>query len=647
MVKKQTEQELLKVWRARLGRAKEVRREVDEKYWKKTLASYLGELKPEAWPKEDPWISVQKVFSAIRASLPNLLYSNPKFTLTPKKPLLMEDEQGQSVDMSYERAISQEIALNHTWGESVGSKHARVAILEAFLAYGVIKAGFSPEFCDDAKRGEFKYDENGDFLLGPGGLPILEKGEYLKDENGNVEFEEDGMPILHPGTLQRETFFIEAVHFRNMLHDPEGGPIFENHRWVAEEWVRPVKQVQADPNYRKKVRELVKGTEFTGKSGEDARRGLTISAARNDLDGFGQAVADDEERVRGYDIYDFETGEYLVLTDEVTGGTTQNQQFLRKEPIPKGIEHGPYRFLKFNETPNSWYPLPDAFPMAEVETQYNITASQEMRHREQAKNRYLEGPNAFREEEGGDGERLKFAHGPDNVLVKVNDPNAIRLADKGTLDGSHQMAIPQIRMDFAEVAAMPGEMAGVANSDTATQASIMQSNAEIRANDRRDNLVHTFLSEVGRMLLQSMQANAEMVFWAKLERPQDVPPFAFVEVSPKDLEGEFDIEVAIGSTMPRNSSHRLRLLIEMGTMISQNPQIAMSETYMKRLFEAADIRDKKLFEELKGIAQQFMQAQMQGGGGGAEGGQTQQVLQTALQSLFNSQGGAGTGAPVN
>jgi hypothetical protein len=343
----------------------------------------------------------------------------------------------------------------------------------------------------------------------------------------------------------------------------------------------------------------------------------------------------------------------MVLVEEVPSSSGSNDEFLLDMKIPVGIEHGPFVFLKFNEDPGRWYGRTDAEAMAKLELEYNLLRSQMLVHRNQAKTRYFEiGNQGFEGIEGGDAERQKFESGKSGTIVRIKNADGIQPARKDSVDNSVFSAIPNIRLDFSEMAGQPGEARGIADADTATQASLLASNADVRNNDRRDNLVQTFLADVARKLLQSAAANASQVAWVKIARtPEDPNPFSFKPVNPADLEGEFEVGVVMGSTQPKNSASRVQLYERILLLIGQNPILAASPILMRRMFEAIDLKDDKLIEELSKIGQAAL-GQMQGAPGGDAAGATDpsQVLgQIANQmgTAMNTQAGIPTGARAN
>jgi len=330
-----------------------------------------------------------------------------------------------------------------------------------------------------------------------------------------------------------------------------------------------------------------------------------------------------------------------------------NDDFLLDGPMPPGMEHGPYRFLKFTEDMGTeWYPIPDGIDMALLNQEYNVTRSQMMIHREHTKSRYMETPGAF-ETEGADAdeERAKFAHGPDGVTIKVSGPNALLPAPKAQLDQSFFAAIPNIAADFNEIAGMPGESRGVADADTATQASILAVGAETRNSDRRDNQVAAFLSQIGRMLLMSAQANAELdsLVLERVTQEAGMPPFLARRVTPEELKGEFEVEVAVGSTQPKNSPQTMNTILNLLNALAQNPGVGQYRGLIARVLDGMAI-DPLLAQEIAQVSESLMQQQQRAQGGSPEGpgGDVGQVIASMLgNGTGNAAAGAQTDAPSN
>ena len=602
-----------------------------------------GNSRPKWWSPEDFWIHIGKLKAAIRAAVPSLLYRDPEYKVFPAAKDVEAD-----VDVAYSRSKAKGMWLNHWWRESHGSQHARIGIQNAFFDIGCVKAGYRCQFQDDDRRGVEAFDDEGNYILDENGDPTLERGEWSVDENGEVRRDQYGLPVTHPGTVCKEKFFVEVIDCRNMLFDVDSGADFFQHRFVIEQWLRPLEEVKHDPRFPRSVRRRLKATETLSSDGEMKNPQAVVSASEAGTTS--DAVTRDQEMIRGYDIYDFQNDEYMVLPESGLEGT--NEEFMLDGPMPPGMEQGPYRFLKYTEdTGSEWYPIPDATDMALVNVEYNLTRSQEFIHREHTKTRYEVLDGTF----SGDGidaeeEMSKWARGPDAAAVKVARLGGIQPLNKGQLDGSFMRATPQIALDFNEVGGMPGEMRGVADSDTATQASILATGAEIRNNDRRDNQVATWLQQIGRVMLMSGQANAELdtLVVEKVVEATGVAPFRAVRLTPEELQGEFEVTLEIGSTQAKNDPRVLQQIQGLLANIGQNPVLGLFKGLNRRLLDGMGL-DPVLSEEIFDASMAFIESQQKPAQGSPEGVPSQQgqQLQQMLMGQASAAGGAPTGAPVN
>jgi hypothetical protein len=649
-----TKKERIALWRGRIRYAKEK----SDAFYKGSgvegeinwcpgvdfaIAAYRGEDRPQWWSPQDCYIRVNKVKAAIRAALPSLLYKDPAFQVYPAA-----NDVENGVDVAYERSKAKAAWLNHWWRESHGTQHARVGIQNAFFSIGVAKAGYRCDFDDDPKRGVFAKDENGEYILGPDGDPELEKGEYLTDEDGEIIRDQYGVPCLHPGKVCKEDWFVESVDCRNMLFDVESGSDFFQHRFVIETRILPLQAVKENPNYPAGARKRLTSTQSL--RGKETQRKDVFVRSDADMEADQVTIEKDEERITLYEIYDFENNRFMVLPE---GGLhDENDEFLRDGPMPPGMEHGPYRFLKFTEDVGTeWYPIPDAIDMALVNREFNLTRSFGMIHLSHTKTRYGESPNAF---DGAavnaEEEREKWRNGGDATLLKLSGPGAIFPLEKATLDGSFQMQTAAIALDFNEVAGMPGEMRNIADADSATQASILATGAEQRNNDRRDNQVQNWLNEIGRVLLMSGQANAELdtLVVEKVIEQEGVAPFKAVKLTPEELQGEFEVTIQAGSTQAKNDPRVLQQLATFLANIGQNPVLGLFKGLNRRILDGMGL-DPVLADEVWDASMAFLESQQKPAQGSAEGpaGPAGQQLQQMLMGQPSAAGGAPTGASVN
>lgn len=644
-----TKTERIQVWRARLARARAMRDDWIKDVVKPNVQAIWEIDKPEYWPDDDAWINVPLIFSSIRSTLPTLLFSDPEFRTTPRRPI--PGPTGE--DVSWERSQAGAMMLNQAWREAEGKKNARVAIQNSLFAMGVLKSGYAPHFADDESRGEFFYDEFGNVQMFRDGYvwtpgmppPELAQGDYRRDENGEVIIGDDGYPELDPGKLVHEEWFCDTVDPCAMLFDPEGGNVFKTtHRWVAEEWVRPLSEVRADTRIPAAIRKRIQATESLTSG---TTREVIYSTDTDPMGG--DAVEDDAARVRGYDIFDFLENRYMVIAAEGSDGG--NDEFLIDRKIPPGIEKHPYSFCRMNEKFNAWYPAPDVSAMAPIQQEYSEYRSIKKIHRDHARNRYAEAENAFWGD-NQDEQREMLASGPDGAIIKAR-ADLIKPIDKATRDAAFDRDGLEIRIDFDQAAVQGSEARGVATARSATQASLIQSNSEIASDDRRDNIVQDFLSEAGRKMYQAMQANMTVDRVVRVETPHEEVPFEFRTITPEELEGEYDIEIKIGSTRAKNSPNDMMMLLQLVREIQQSPGAFTIPGITSRLLSALNL-DTSLTAAVVAKASE-MQAQMAAGPAGAgapAGGGMGQTIESLLNpagapAVDNEAGGGATGAPTN
>ena len=619
------------------------------------IDAYRGKDKPTWWSDGDYYVLTNKVKATVRAALPSLLYRDPEYQIYPAA----KDIDATGADIAYERSKAKALWLNHWWGESHGTQHARVGIQNGFFDIGCAKAGYRCDFEDDKDRGVFARTDDedgyaGEYILDENGDPTLERGKFLTDEDGEIIRDADGFPQLHPGKITKEEFFVTVTDCQAMLFDVESGSDFFQHRFVIEEKLLPLADVKDNPNYSASKRKKLVATETL--RGEVSQRREPFVQSSDYIDGETVAIEKDEERIRLYEIYDFQNDRFMVLPEGGIGN--ENDEFLRDGPMPAGMEHGPFRFLKFTEdVGNEWYPIPDAIDMARVNREYNLTRSFGMIHLSHTKTRYGETPNAFQGEGlDADSERAKWESGADATLLKLSGPGAIFPVEKGRLDSSFQMQTAAIGMDFNEVAGMPGEMRNIADADTATQASIMATGAEARNNDRRDNQVQTWLNQIGRVLLMSGQANAELdsLVIQKVMEQTGAAPFKAVKLTPAELQGEFEVTIAAGSTQAKNDPRVLQQLQGMLANIGQAPVLGLFKGLNRRILDGMGL-DPTLADEVYEASMAFLQSQQQPAQGSPEAvaGPQGQELASMLGQMGGQPGqasaaaGAPVGAPIN
>lgn len=635
------ERDEVSIWRSRIARAK-AKRQDSLKIWQRGVEMYCGKHYDSIGDMAGDHVVVNKIFASVRAALPSLIFSRPHFYVRERKAILAQDETGALVDISRDRALAKENWLNYRYKEGNGHFQVRLSVLSSFFALGAVKVGYTPVFQDNKRRGEFDLDEEGNFLMVQDDktgdiVPALSQGDYMRLDDGSIIYDDDGVPLLEPARIPgKGEYFIEWVPPENFLFDPEGKNDFRQHRWIIEEWVRPLREVRNDPLF--KHAKQVQGTEMLGAKPADDNDPNNLKVSTQLFkDGMqakdSDAVTEDETRVRGYEIWDFEKNEVLVLVESPPTGSDVNDFFLRREKIPQGIEHGPYVFLKFNEVPGRWEPYPDVAAMVPLQEEYNEARTRLLTHARRSDRKYIQLEGTFEDETELD----HFKNGGDMSVSTVTNLQGLAPVPMAPMDPANRDHFFVLNNDFNEVAGQGFEQRGVAESESATAASIMESRSQVRENDRRNNIVHDFIRDIGRKMLQAGQVYASEEEWIAIGDPDSQDPWDFQGIiNPQMLEGEFEVGIEVGSMLPRTTAVERQQLSQLMVTLAQNPLIMASRFLMDRLFQTFEIRDNRMLDELVQIGQQMLQAEQQtpagqqgqpNGGPGQQGPDFRQVAE--------------------
>lgn len=596
------ELERVQILRSRIARGIAKRKE-DLEEWSENAKFYVnGQGDDSLIGENDHEIVLNKVFASLRAQLPSLMFSRPKWEVSPRR------RAEGAVDLAQAR----EHILNYWWKELNVQFHVRLAIIASKIAFGAMKVGYTADFEDNPNAGVLKKDDEGRFAIGPDGLPELESGDYLRDDDGDpIVDPESGIPLLQPGELLcNEHFFVKFMHWSRFIFDPEGENDFNDHGWVAEEWCRPTADIKRDKLLNSN-RKLVGATESVGVTSDGDMLGMDTQAEPNQ----GSAVKEDEERTRGYTIYDFRKRRIQVIAEAAKEG---NHEFLlRDDPLPPEQEHGPYVFLRLNEVPGRWAPQPDITPMKSPQEQINILSSKMVTHVQRADRKY-----GYREDSFQDEDLLqKLMGGGDMTLVAMDGPEAVWPIPQAPMDNAVYTAALSMDKAFDEVAGQSAETRGVAKSETATQASILESRGQLRESDQRE-LIHEFVVGIGRKLDQTLRANMTQDIWVAAGDATLPYPYPGAEagmlITPEDIQMEADIDIQVGSMLPKTNAVARQQFAQVFELLAKAPILFQVPELLRRVFELFEIADTGLSEAIAKAAQEQMakeQAQ-QGGGGG-------------------------------
>lgn len=411
----------------------------------------------------------------------------------------------------------------------------RRAAKNGLLTMGIIKSGYAPEFADEPD------DTEQDIKIGKDGTPDYSAYEIDQATRMPMRDPETNRLILKNGGLIRESFFAECVSPYDMLFDPDGGPDFRSHSWVAMKIVRSLASVKADKNLNNTA-----DLKATGLSTLDRREDKSTPASDTidpafDVDG----LRDRCKNVTLFEIWDFDDKKLIVLAEG-------HGKWLRKVNIPTYIDHSPFSFLRPVERPDKFIGRAVATDLVPVNEEYDQIRNQQQTYCRHADRILLFDPAIIK----GDEAQAKVRDAGDLRMIPIDglaampgDP--IRVIQPPTVSPDVFNNVQQTARDFDEIGRRPSETRGMATARTATQMDALSGYAAVGDDDMR-NLLAEMIREVYWKLWACIRANMRMPMAISVTGRDGK---VFTGTITKDMiDFDFVVDVDVTEMMPRNSN---------------------------------------------------------------------------------------------
>ena len=364
---------------------------------------------------------------------------------------------------------------------------------------------------------------------------------FVEEEvEGESEISEANLNgIGHPTTIVREDSpFAERVSVNDVFVDPDATSM-KDIKWIAQRIRRPIADVRNDKRYAKA-----------------ARLDVTPMAVSR--------YADDPSRRKVYDKNEgyAEIWEYYDISSNSMSVFCEGSDMFLVKPMKMPYSFGqPFVMLRNYDVPDHFYPIGDLESIEPLQLELNETRSQMMNHRKKFSRKYLYKESAF--DQLG---RSALESDDDNVMVPVSSDEPI---------GNVVTAFPavinppefynQSNMIIGDIDRISGvsEFQRGAVSEirrTATESSLMQDAANARTSDKLA-VVEQAIAEVGRRMLQLAQQFMQGEQVARVMGRDGEP--LWVNFDRDYLQGDFDFEVAAGSTQPHNESFKRQMALQL------------------------------------------------------------------------------------
>lgn len=372
-------------------------------------------------------------------------------------------------------------------------------------------------------------------------------------------------------------------------------------RWMAQRIVRPLKEI------KKKY---------------PAARGMEGSPD--------PTVADDNYKKSSYkddikvavlwEIWDAEEKQVLLIAENL-----KDRYLESPKSWPEYLDEFPFLMYWDFAVPGKPYPMSAIAPWEAQTLEEMVLMGSAVNHAKRW-NRQAFVKNGTIDENSLD----KFERGDDAAIIVYNGDTAdIKFADFGQLPTDFYLLMDRLQATKRNINGQPEFVqGGVTKTGTRTigELQLMQKGATGRQ-DRKIDRLETHCENIARHMLAHLKANFDFEETIKItgELPDNIiqalqqnfdQATQKISFSPEEIEGEYDVEVKSGSTLPMNKENKIQMMETILTTIAQaaaqGPMSHFMVTLIQELLKDYDIKSLEEAYALDVQEQQQMKAQEQG-----------------------------------
>lgn len=566
-----TEEDRLKVWQNRISASNKKYEDWSKRYNTDRLEEYyLG----RQWQglddtEADKKYVINMVYSTVEVNKPTMSFSRPQIRVQPRP-----GRESSMFSLAREKAKLCEDTLQ-TFIDDPDIRFAmetNLALHEAHFRFGVIEVGYTSDWIDNPNAGKPILKENSD--------------SPLKDSEGNDVVEPERK-------IEREAMFVRRIPAKQFRVSASSRNGLEQNDWLAYyEW-HYAEDIKRNPLYR--------GTKSLKSTGamRDMPEDADLLKHTDDED-----AEEHSGMVKVWKVWDMRSMKRHVFAEG------HNKFLLEKEPF----KFCPLAVVKFHEVLDSFYPMPPVSQWLGPQDELNEIRDSQRAHRRRFYRRYTTMEGAV-----DDPELEKLETGGDGTIIMVNAPNAIVPVPDAPMGADVWNHLGETKQDILAVTGIGSDQRGVAESETATQANIIDVRSKLRETSSRAK-VSEWLSQIARLMLMTIREKMALPFWIKRNLdpasvnadPMSALPLAnlYKEITAEDVTDiDLDISVDLASMSPV-TEEALRVSWNQVMAILTNPAVAqimaMSPVILRRTLNLYGIRAENDIQEVSRVLQQMM-----------------------------------------
>lgn len=510
--------------------------------------------------------------------MPTLMFYRPKFGIRPQNA--RSDDPDTNLE---ERCQLREDTL-HTFTADPDIDFVAVSKLclkESHYRFGVTEVGYDNEAAENPNAGKPVLDEDGAEMKKSGGDPLMH-GEFV---------------------VKSESLWVRRIPAKTFRCSVNPHNDIKKCEWVGYyEW-----QYVEDLKKSKKYQNL------------DKLKSVGRFKQQYDAPASDPMDEDDRKKHQGmikiWKMWDNRGRQKFVFPDNADYFLVDGEPF----------KFLPLALLKFYDLLDELYPIPVMYTWTSIQDEMNESRNMQKLHRKRFVRRFWAIEGKIRVEEL---EKLKG--GPDGTIIWVPQAGLLGPIEDAPLDRAILANIPVTRDDFMYVSGVTGEQKGVAQSETATQAQIIDVNTRIRESEARE-IVAKFLGQIGWIMLQTIEQSMALPIWimknvdplapnAMLEMARVAHNWQEIKVEDKFGALSYEVTVDVEALSPVTEDLRRQQFMTFLQLVTASPialLLSLSPSLFKRVANLHGIRGDR---ELKEVAQALMITAVAMAGGGGKGG---------------------------
>lgn len=364
-----------------------------------------------------------------------------------------------------------------------------------------------------------------------------------------------------------DSIYANRVSWRDMYMNVGCKNPPKDNLWIAQRIYRPTEDVKKD---YPKVADRLSGSSYPS---------IDIKYFKNLM------YKEDFNFTAIYEVWDARERKIYTLADEV------NNRYLEDpRDWPDYLEEFPYQFLSFHNIPDEPYPQSDVAPW-EPQVKEKIKVFTMMLNHVKRWNRQM----VIKKGTMGLQELDKFEKGIDGSILQASTSGdiqaAFKMLDFGSLPPDIYIILDRLDSVIDRVRGQTAFMqGGVTKTSTRTEGELqlIKSGADART-DRKQDRVENHCANIARHLIMQMKNNFDVPFIAKItgkEPPEIIQAFQqqgifdpvsqTIKFDKSQIQGDFDVSVKAGSTLPLDKGTRdtiLKEVYQMSVPLANAPSI--------------------------------------------------------------------------